>query len=148
MREVTETIKLYKFGDDSTVDAKIIDRFRESSYGDWIIDDAIASFNALKDKINAEIFDYSISLTSDRGEHITICEYCTDSLKDLIKDKDNMPLTGMCYDFDLLDAMEKQNLYGFIEMLHSDYESILEPEQIKEHCDANEYEFTNNGNIY
>jgi hypothetical protein len=94
--------------------------------------------------------DYSISCVPDRGEFIKITHELSSSdlqeMIDLILDKD-CPLTGVCYDHDIIDAIVKNDyslqkgLNVYLKSIHDEYESMLGVEYISDLCDANDYEF-------
>ena len=80
--------------------------------------------------------------------------------------KGDCPFTGVCYDENLLDPIRAflkkptvnqgytwQDLVNdcansLLECLHSEGEYIYSDEGLKDMCEANEYEFTENGSMY
>lgn len=156
MRSVTKTFKVYKYSEASDeLKEKIKDNFRASGcYGDWIIDERINSLKAFA-KVLGGTLDYSISLVPHRGEYIKMSNISNPtSWYDLeqLGYKD-CPLTGVCYDDDLIhDALEfnsiQKALNKFLKSIHQEYESMFDDEYLAEHCEANEYEFTEDGKLY
>ena len=113
----------------------------------------IDTLKALAKRINGRL-DYCISCVPDRGEFIKIDHDNEDDLKEylreLIEDKKDCPLTGVCYDEDIRESLDKNNLSmealqgvldGYLESIHREYESMLSVEYIGELCEENEYEF-------
>ena len=90
--------------------------------------------------------DYSISSLPCRGEYIEFKDYEEDLLNEL--DANELPLTGVCWDGDLIESMQKDgDAYGVLRALHQDTEYIYSDEGLKELFEANEYEFTEEGKI-
>lgn len=90
--------------------------------------------------------DYSISCVPDRGEFISVKGICVESLKEFLRDKKDCPLTGVCYDEDLRDALKKNSnmsdaFRDYLKAIHDEYEYMCSKEYIGELCEANGYEF-------
>jgi hypothetical protein len=166
MREVIETKTVYTW---ETATDEIRERIRDTFhascfYGDWIIEERLDSLKGLADYLYCEL-DYSISLVPDRVEFILMTPHDSDynrlasDIQSFINIKEDCPLTGVYYDEDLRDALKKYKdeesstaiqyaLDDFLHSIHEEYEYHLSDEALKEHCEANEYEFTSDGNLY
>jgi len=106
------------------------------------VDELIKSINVLSSKIGGK-FDYSISQVPDRGEHITFTNYSQEDLCRL--SADDCPLTGVCWDIDLIVGLREGNTNKVLDSLHGDTEYIYSDKGLLELCNANEYEFDENG---
>lgn len=153
MREVIKKYNVYKYSEE--LKEKIRDNFAASPYyGDWIIEDRLNTLKAFAKILGADL-DYCISLVPDRGEYIKIKNISNPTTwydLETLSYKD-CPLTGVYYDDDLIhDALEfksiQQALDKFLESIHDEYRYILSDEYLKEHCEANDYEFLENGELY
>lgn len=153
MREIIKKINVYKFGDCPKVDEKIKDNLRSNEFfGDWVIDDYVQLIKSFANKFNLK-YDYSLSLTPDRGEFVKLVgEIDENILKTLIDNASDCPLTGFCYDYDFLINVDTLGLKNactkLIESIHNEYELMFEDEYLKEHCESNDYEFLENGKLY
>jgi hypothetical protein len=109
------------------------------------VHEVVDSLKALQKVIGGDL-DYSIAQIMARGEFITFENYDEDSLKEL--NADEYPLTAVCWDADLIKSMQADgDAYGVLRALHEDSEYIYSDEGLKELCEANEYEFTEEGEI-
>ena len=108
------------------------------------VSDIIKSIEALSKKIGGT-FDYSISAVPDRGEHITFKDYDQEELCRL--SSEDCPLTGMCWDIDLIQGVRIGNTKIVLDSLHKDTEYQYSDEGLTEMCEANEYEFDEEGKI-
>ena len=107
------------------------------------VHEVVDSLKALQKVIGGDL-DYSIGQSPDRGEFITFKNYDEDSLKEL--NADECPLTGVCWDADLIKSMQAdEDAYDILRALHEDTEYIYSDEGLRELCEANEYEFTEEG---
>lgn len=68
----------------------------------------------------------------------------------LLVNENDCPLTGVYYDEQLRESFDKNNLNkeslqealdGYINSIHSEYESMTSPKYILELCESNGYEF-------
>jgi len=96
--------------------------------------------------------DYSLSCVPDRVEFITIKDFDDKLFLESFKLK-NCALTGVCYDDDLIYCLNKfgclnTGLNCYINSIHDEYESMLENEYLNDLCEANGYEFLENGKMY
>ena len=113
--------------------------------GEHYIADMVASLKALAEAVNGTL-DYSLSIVPDRGEHVSIKYYDSTLLKELHGKRDECPLTGMYYDYDVIDGLANGRLdAAVLGMLHKEGEYLYSDEGIKDMCDANEYEFYEDG---
>jgi len=111
---------------------------------DHSVHEVVDSLKALQKVIGGDL-DYSISSSPPcRGEYIVFKDYNDDLLNEL--DANELPLTGVCWDGDLIESMQKDgDAYGVLRALHEDSEYIYSDEGLRELCEANEYEFTEEG---
>lgn len=107
------------------------------------VDEIVESIKALSTKIGGT-FNYAISQVPDRGEHITFSNY---SQEDLCRiSADDCPLTGVCWDVDLIQGLRSGDAERVLNSLHKDTEYVYSNEGLLELCQANEYEFDEIGN--
>lgn len=109
------------------------------------VHEIIESIKSLSEKIGGT-FNYSISQVPDRGEHITFKDYDHEELSKL--NACDCPLTGVCWDIDLIDGLKEGNTSKVLDSLHLDTEYTYSDEGLQDFCEANEYEFTEDGEIY
>jgi hypothetical protein len=115
--------------------------------GDHYVDDMVQSLKALAAAVGGKL-NYSVSIVPDRGEFVTLDDYDAEKLADLFKSKDECPLTGMCYDIDVIEGLYAGELdSAVLKTLHAGGEYIYSDEGLYELCQANDYEFTENGAI-
>jgi hypothetical protein len=102
-----------------------------------------------------------LSCVPDRGEFIKITpkneKLNFKALWKVIDVEKDCPLTGVCYDHDIIDHLSEYNMTAkglnyalgiYIESIHSEYESMFEDGYLEDYCEANEYEFTEDGEIF
>jgi len=109
------------------------------------VDEMIDSIKALSNKIGGS-FDYSISAVPDRGEFIRFKDYDQEALAEL--NAGECPLTGVCWDADLIEALQKGDPSKALESIHYNTEHIYSDKGLEELCESNEYEFTEEGNVF
>lgn len=117
--------------------------------GQHHIEDLIESLKALAKYVNADL-DYSISIVPDRGEFIKITNVERGLLKELYNKREDLPLTGICYDQDLIELLYKGDFeleYGAFGIIHKEGEYIYSDEGLLDICQANEYEFYESGEM-
>jgi hypothetical protein len=161
MRQITETKTIYKFGDNKEVDEKIKDNmaYNWDLYEHNMVE-RIDTLKKLADLLYGDL-DYSLSCVPDRGEFIKITpiidELNFQALWEVIISDEACPLTGVCYDHDILDYLAPAKLTletlddaltNYIQCIHAEYESMLTTDYIADMCEANEYEFEANGKLY
>ncbi len=157
MREVTEKFNVFTFKTASKeLKQKIIENFDSDGFlYEHCMEERIETLKEFTKYIGGTL-DYSISLVPDRGEFITIKGYVNDLVEQSLSLK-NCPFTGVCYDDDLIDFI-KNNIDGemsldgafndYLKSIHDEYQSMLEEDYISDLCEANDYEFTEDGKIY
>ena len=162
MREVTEKFNVYKYQD---APENIQENIRDYIIQNWDIydhclDERLAVLRKVAELLNAEL-DYCLSCIPDRGEFISFKpNYSTleyQNLWEVINQEKECPLTGCCYDHDFLDHLTKYTMSDaglknacreYVASIHSEYESMCKHEYIKDMCEANDYEFLENGKCY
>ena len=143
MRTITKTVYTIE---EHPNKAKVFDWIRDNWHdlNNCSVDEFIDSLKALQKKIGGKL-DYAISAVPDRGEFISLKGYDKKALKEL--DKTECPLTGVCWDYDIIEALQHGNIETALRSLHKDTEYIYSDEGLHELCEANEYEFYENGEI-
>lgn len=106
------------------------------------VDEVADSIKALT-KVIGGSNDYLIGQFPSRGEFISFKNYDKDELMKL--NAEECPLTGVMWDMDLIDGMQKGDKYKVLKALHNDSEYIYSNEGLFDLCDANNYEFNENG---
>lgn len=143
----TIEFKVYTINEHPDKD-KCFDWIRHNWYNlnDHPVHEVVYSLKALQDVIGGDL-DYSISSLPCRGEYIVFEDYDKDLLNEL--DANELPLTGVCWDADLIESMQKDgDAYGVLRALHQDTEYLYSDEGLQEFCEANQYEFTEEGEVY
>jgi len=88
--------------------------------------------------------DYSIGQSPSRGEYIQFINYDKELLMEL--DANELPLTGVCWDADLIESMQKYgNADGLMTAIHNDTEHYYSNEGLRELCEINQWEFDERG---
>lgn len=105
----------------------------------------VESIKVLSEKIGGT-FDYSFGQNPNRGEFIKFEDFDQEILCRL--SSDDLPLTGVCWDADLIVGVRTGNHSKVLEALHSDTEYNYSDEGLKELCESNEYEFDESGKFY
>lgn len=162
MRTITKEFKVYTFKEATP---QLRDKIRENFDSDGCLYEhslieRIDTLKSIAILLHAKL-DYSLSCVPDRGEFIHFTHEYDDlnfkALREVLIENKDCPLTGVCYDHDFLDHLNKDNLNGdtlkmageyFIDSIHNEYKSMLSDEYLADHCEANNYEFTDNGEIY
>ena len=151
-REVTEIKRVYKF---ETAPSEIKEKIRDYFYFNFDLyehsmNDRIETLKALAKEIDARL-DYSLSCVPDRGEFISFY-HDSDQINVDHLNADDCPLTGVCYDADVIEDIQKhginQAVTNYINSIHEEYRSMLEVDYLTELCEANGYEFTEDGKLY
>lgn len=141
-----EIINIYQIHEHPDKDA-CFEWIRNNWYdlGDYCVSEMITSLKALAEAVNGTL-DYSLSIVPDRGEHVSIKDYDKGELKALYKKRDECPLTGMCYDYDIINGLYNGELCAAVtSTLHNEGEYLYSDEGLREMCEANEYEFLKDG---
>jgi len=139
-------IKVYKI-DEHPDKEKCFEWIRENwtDLNQHSVEEIIKSIEVLSGKIGGT-FDYSIGQNPDRGEHITFKDYDHETLCYL--SAGDCPLTGVCWDIDLIVGLREGNTKKSIDSLHKDTEYIYSNEGLTELCEANDYEFNEDGSFF
>jgi len=106
------------------------------------IEEIIESIKALSTKIGGS-YDFSICQLPDRGEFIKFTDYNHEDLCRI--SQDDLPLTGVCWDADLIQGLREGDTNKVLNSLHADSEYVYSDEGLLELCESNEYEFNENG---
>ena len=106
------------------------------------LDELIDSLKALAKEVGGKL-DYAVSCVPDRGEFIRIKDYDKDRLTGI--DKAECPLTGVCWDYDVIKALKNGDFKPVLDILHNETEFQYSSEALEELCDSMEYEFNEEG---
>lgn len=162
MRTVTKKINVYKYNEaNAELKEKIKNNFHLDGFlYECCMEERVETLKKLAEILDGDL-DYSLSCVPDRSEFITISpkneKLDFKALWEVIDVEKDCPLTGVCYDHDIIDHFSKYNmtvdglnnaLNIYIESIHSEYESMFEDEYLIDLCEANEYEFTEDGKIF
>ena len=109
------------------------------------VDEVIKSLTKLQEVIGGDL-NYSISQVPDRGEFISFKNYDREKLCRL--NSDDCPLTGVCWDIDVIQNLRVNNINNVLNIIHKDTEYVYSDEGLEELCIANEYEFDENGKFH
>lgn len=107
------------------------------------------SLRALSDRIGCNI-DYSISIIPDRGEYVRADtdRYDHTVFLSLYQQREELPLTGTCYDITVLEGFNygRESLeHDVLRALHAQGEWLYSDDHLREMCEANQYLFDRNG---
>lgn len=145
----TRSYKVYKFNELSEEGKQSALEYIRNNWhdlGQYVVDEVIDSLKALQKQIGGDL-DYSVSIVPDRGEFIRFTDYDKEALRELDKKKDDLPLTGVCYDFNVIEALVNDDIEELLVMLHKEGDYIYSDEGLTEMIEANDYDFTENGQI-
>ena len=111
--------------------------------GDYIIEEMIESLKNLHNEIGGSL-DFSLSITPDRGEFVKFTGYDKDTLKKLY----NKLLTGHVYDQTIIEGLYNGELeHSVLKVIHDEGEYLYSNEGLESLCQANKYEFYEDGSI-
>ena len=154
MRVITKRIELFTFKE---ANKELRDKIRDSFSTIYNIyehstQERIETLKGVAKFINGKL-DYTISFDFLRGNYIKITEFDNALLRDLMNSEESCPLTGVCYDDDIIELLKKgislqETLENYLKSIHDEYEEMLKDDSLLDHCEANEYEFTIDGKIY
>jgi len=108
------------------------------------VEEVVDSLKELNKRIGGNL-DWSISQVPDRGEYITLTDYNDEEL--LLLNAEDCPLTGVCYDVDVIMGLKEGNLNKVLDVIHAETEYVYSDEALLELCDSMGYEFTEEGNV-
>lgn len=109
------------------------------------VDEIIDSIKSLSDLIGGT-HDYSICQSPSQGEYVVFNDYDRDKLLNLKPDE--CPLTGVFWDVELINGLIEGNTQNTLDSLHLDTEHLYSDDGLFDLCQANEYEFYENGKIF
>lgn len=113
--------------------------------GQPTIDDFVQSLEALARYVNG-CLNYALSIVPCRGEYVTIKDYDENLLRELYAKKDDCPLTGCYSDIEVIEGLYDGELsYRVTRCLHNEGEYIYSDKGLEEMCEANDYEFYEDG---
>lgn len=112
---------------------------------EYNLNEVIGSVKRLSELIGGDV-NYSIGQVPDRGEFIRFTDYNEAALKEL--KAEDCPLTGVCWDISLIEGLKEGRPEKVLDELHSDTEYKYSDEGLLELCEANEYEFDENGKFF
>jgi hypothetical protein len=176
MREVTRTVRVYKFGDLPEVVRERVKQNYMAYFGYARSADALASIKALAGHFDSKVSDWDIdwgggshsSVKFDTPDHWT-----EDSLRGAVAELGaadpvtgrgvgDCVLTGYFLDEDAIDGLRRAYLGGerdvgkllqaafrsWLDACQADFDDFYSDETFGEHCDANGWEFTEDGEMY
>ena len=108
------------------------------------VDEIIDSIKKLSEIIGGSV-DYGISQFPDRGEFIRFKNYNKDQLMEL--DASDLPLTGVCWDYELIEGLQEDDPEKVLRSLHRDSEYQYSDDGLFDLANINEYEFTDQGKL-
>jgi len=125
-----------------------LDNIRNTMHdlNDHSVTEVIDSINSLSELIGG-IVSYSIGQFPSKSEFVSFTSYDDKLLDRLVAD--DCPLTGVCWDVDLIESMQQDgNANRVINALHDDSEYVYSDEGLNTLCLCNDYEFTLKGKLY
>lgn len=140
------TFKVYQIDEHPNKEA-VFDWIRNNWHdlNDHSRDEFVESLKELNRHVGG-VLSYSISTVPDRGQLLSLVDYNKDDLMAL--DPDELPLTGVCWDYDIIKSTQDGDISRSLDSLHNDTEYIYSDEGLTEMCEANEYYFFENGEVY
>lgn len=138
----TITTNVYKI-DEHPNPSKCYDWIRDNWHdlNQIAVDEMIQSIVALSNLIGGT-YDFSISQVPDRSEHISFYDYDHVALNKLHWEYD---LTGVWTDECVIRELKNGTPTRALKHLHIDTEAVYSDEGLFELCEANQYEFTEQG---
>ncbi len=143
-----ETINIYTI-DDHPNKQDCYDYIRDNWHdlGDYVIGEMAASLKALENIVGGKL-EYSIGLFPHRREYVLLTDYDRQALEEIYSKREECPLTGVCYDMDVIEGLYMGNLERkVLNCLHDEGEYIYSNDGLYEMIIANEYEFYENGKV-
>lgn len=141
----TVTFNVYKLSEHPDKEA-VFNWIRQNWFNlvEHTVNEIVDCLNALQEKIGGRL-DYSIGVY--QPSHVTLVGYNKTDFKNLYEDKDNCPITGVCYDITILKCLKKNDFSKLFKLIESEYEYVYSAEGLTELCEANEYEFYEDGSF-
>lgn len=163
MRTETITRNIYTYSEASEeLKDKIRENFDDGFLYEHHMEERINTLKAFADYIGADL-DYSLSCVPSRGEFISVKPHWSyhsmySNLEELLETLGDCVLTGVCYDDDLINYIKeskesisdeklKEAFNKYIKSMHEEYEYMLTDEYLSDLCEANNYEFYDDGTI-
>lgn len=142
MREIK--IKVYTIEDHPNKE-KCFDWIRENwtDLNEHNINDIMNSIEKLSLIIGGK---YSYSIGECGNEHIAFYDYDENILNSL--DGEKCQLTGVCYDYDIIEGAKTKNFQKVIDLVHKEHEYLYTSEALQELCESMKYEFLESGKFY
>ena len=133
--------------DDHPNPERVFDWIRNNWHdlGQFEVEEFVSCFKSLA-KYLGTTFDYSVSIFPDQGEYLKLGDFDFNLLRDC--NPSDLPITGICWDYDFIVALNEGNINNALNALHKQGEYIYSDEGLKEFCEANEFEFTANGEMW
>lgn len=150
MRTETITKNIYTYYEATPeLKSKIVDHFASCPFHfEHSLQERIETLVQLSNFLDTDL-DYSLSCTPSRDEFINIGEFDDKLLSEL--DAEKYPLTGCCYDHDLINDIKNKGITkafsNYITAIHTEYEYTLSDEYLSDICEANGYEFYEDGTM-
>lgn len=141
----TITLNVYKLAEHPNKEA--VFNWIRQNWSDLVehsVNEIVDCLNALQKKIGGKL-DYSIGVYE--MSHVTLEGYNKEDFKALYKDRDKCPVTGVCYDITILKCLKKNDFSKLFKELDGEYKYVYSEEGLTEMCEANEYEFYEDGKI-
>jgi hypothetical protein len=146
-----ETIDIFTFAELSNEAKQAAISYARQNWhdlGEHTIHDMVQSLRALAEAVGGEL-DYCISITPDRGEYVKITGYDRAALQELEGRKEDYPLTGMCFDFDVIDGLANDSLdINVLHTLHKEGDYIYSDEGLSDMLEHSGHEFRANGELH
>ena len=145
MRTIEKTI--YTIGTHPNKES-VFDWIRDNWFdlNDHVVEEIIDSFKQLEKETGCTV-DYSISQIPDQGEYIKVTNVEGATFDKLRATRGECPLTGVCWDVDVLSAIGDIE-HNVLTALHESTEFVYSDEGLTELCEANGYEFYESGEFY
>lgn len=148
----TIEIKLYEFNELSDkAKEKSVEQVRELRWEyDWS-GEALSSLDNFLNELGARMTDYSIDWENPNNSYVKVDSSSVDF--DFEFESDDYSLTGYCMDYPLVKTWNEtkdiqDSIYAWLIDCANDYEYQISDEGIVDFIDCNNYEFTEEGNIY
>ena len=92
--------------------------------------------------------DYCVGPVPDRGEHITITGADPEAIDDLYERRDQLPLTGTSWDYEVLEAIKTGNPNQALTDLHAEIEYMHSDAGLTDTILVNGWEFKESGEMH
>jgi len=119
-------------------------RYNWHDLNQYSVDEVEESIIALS-KVIGGSYDYLIGQFEDRAQFISFYDYDKEQLMKLKAME--CPLTGVTWDIDLIEGMQKGDNNKVLRALHNSSDHTYSNKGLMELCDANNYEFNEEGKV-